>query len=254
MWEFYYEIQTLLGGIIVSTLSSNSNNNKQLLLSINNISKSFGAGKKKVEVLKDINFEIFRGEWISIMGPSGSGKTTLLNLIGLLDKQDNGEILFEGMNILDLSSDEQAAFRSEKIGVVFQQHYLIPTMTLQENVELPFVWSKEKIGLEELTERVIAAIELVGLGDRLNHFPSELSGGEKQRVAIARALVNKSPLILLDEPTGNLDAQTGKAVLSIFRKIVNQGETSLVMVTHDSETAQQTDRILLLKQGKLVDL
>jgi ABC-type lipoprotein export system ATPase subunit len=175
-------------------------------------------------------------------------------LIGLLDKQDNGEINFEGTNILNLSSDEQAAFRSEKIGVVFQHHYLIPTMTVQENVELPFVWSKEKISIEDLNERVVAAIELVGLGDRLKHFPSEISGGEKQRVAIARALVNRSPLILLDEPTGNLDAQTGKAILSIFRKIVNQGETSLVMVTHDSETAQQTDRILLLQQRKLVNL
>ena len=127
-------------------------------------------------------------------------------------------------------------------------------MTVQENVELPFVWSKEKIGIEGLNERVIAAVELVGLGDRLKHFPAELSGGEKQRVAIARALVNKSPLILLDEPTGNLDAATGKAILSIFRKIVEQGDTSLVMVTHDSETAQQTDRILLLQQGKLVKL
>ncbi|MHA1940509.1 MAG: ABC transporter ATP-binding protein [Candidatus Hodarchaeales archaeon] len=224
------------------------------LLAIKNLEKSYGEGKRKVKVLGDINLKVERGEWVSIMGPSGSGKTTLLNLIGLLDKHDNGQIIFDGEDILTFSPAEKAAFRSNRIGIVFQNHYLIPTMTLKENVELPFVWSGEKIKLKELNERVLAAIELVGLGDRLNHFPRELSGGEKQRVAIARALVNRCPLILLDEPTGNLDGQTGKAILSIFRTIADQGDTSLIMVTHDPDTAQLTDRILLLKQGSIIEL
>jgi putative ABC transport system ATP-binding protein len=232
----------------------NESQSGQFLLSIKNLEKSYGDGKRKISVLKNINLSVVRGEWISIMGPSGSGKTTLLNLIGLLDKHDNGQIIFDGEDILTFTPEEKAAFRSNKIGIVFQNHYLIPTMTLKENVELPFVWSGEKISLEELNEKVSAAIELVGLGDRLKHFPRELSGGEKQRVAIARALVNKCPLILLDEPTGNLDVQTGKAILSIFRTIADQGDTSLIMVTHDPETAQLTDRILLLKQGSILEL
>jgi ABC-type lipoprotein export system ATPase subunit len=238
----------------MASLGSFQNNSKSPLLSITNLVKSYGEGRRKVDVLKGVSFNVSHGEWISIMGPSGSGKTTLLNLIGLLDIQDDGQIIFEGVNILDFESDEKAFFRSNKIGIVFQNHYLIPTMTLKENVELPFVWNKEKINLTELEERTFAAIELVGLGDRLNHFPEELSGGEKQRVAIARALVTKCPLILLDEPTGNLDTQTGKAILSIFRKIANQGDTSLIMVTHDPEMARETDRKLLLKQGKILEL
>ncbi len=231
-----------------------SQNKHEAILSVQHIRKSYGEGRNRLEVLKDVNFNIKPGEWAAIMGPSGSGKTTLLNLIGLLDKEDEGHIFLEGTDILSLKSNEKAFLRSNKIGIVFQNHYLVPTMTVKENVELPFIWSREKINLAEMEERTQAAIEIVGLGDRSHHFPDEISGGEKQRTAIARALVNKNPLLLLDEPTGDLDSQTGKAILSIFRKIANQGDTSIIMVTHDPEAAQLADRVLLLRQGTISEL
>ena len=152
-----------------------------------------------------------------------------------------------------LKSNQKALFRSTMIGIVFQHHYLVPTLTVKENIEMPFIWSRETISLAEMEERTLAAIELVGLTERINHFPDELSGGELQRTSIARAIVNKPPLMLLDEPTGNLDVKTGKAILNIFKKISNT-KTSLIMVTHDPEAAQLADRILLLKKGELIKL
>lgn len=224
------------------------------ILSVSNLKKSFTDGKQTLEILKDINFDIASGEWVAIMGPSGSGKTTLLNLIGLLDQQyDNGSIVFKGKDIQKISATKKAFFRSTQIGIVFQNHYLVPTLTAKENVELPFIWSKENLSSAEIEKKALSAIEVVGLSDRANYFPEELSGGEKQRVSIARALANKPRLVLLDEPTGNLDAQTGKAVLTVFREIVSQG-TSVIMVTHDSEAARLADRILLLKSGMVFSL
>ncbi|MFX1283212.1 MAG: ABC transporter ATP-binding protein [Promethearchaeota archaeon] len=233
--------------------SSQLAQNSSSLLSVSHLKKSFTDGRWKLDVLRDVTFNISREEWVAIMGPSGCGKTTLLNLIGLLDQQDNGKIIFEGIDSQSLNSQKKALIRSTQIGFVFQNHFLVPTLTVKENVELPFIWSKNNLKLSEIEERTLSAIEMVGLLNRVDYFPEELSGGEKQRIAIARALVNKAQLVLLDEPTGNLDAQTGKAILSIFRRIVDQGK-SVIMVTHDSEAARLADRVLLLKQGKIIPL
>ncbi|MHA2246835.1 MAG: ABC transporter ATP-binding protein [Candidatus Hodarchaeales archaeon] len=234
--------------------SSDSKSSKSpSILSVSHLKKTFTDGRWKLEVLKEVTFNISRGEWVAIMGPSGCGKTTLLNLIGLLDQQDDGKIVFEGTDTQSLNSKEKALIRSTQIGFVFQNHFLVPTLTVKENVELPFIWSNSKSNLSEIEERTLSAIKLVGLLNRVDYFPEELSGGEKQRISIARALVNKAQLVLLDEPTGNLDAQTGKAILDIFRQIVNQG-TSIIMVTHDSEAARLADRILLLRKGNIIPL
>ncbi|MFX0085756.1 MAG: ABC transporter ATP-binding protein [Candidatus Hodarchaeota archaeon] len=239
---------------MVLDISTQFSNEPSKILSIENLKKSYVNGRLKQEVLKNITFEIAQGEWVAIMGPSGSGKTTLLNIIGLLDQQyENGKICIEGNDIKRLGSAKKASFRSNRIGIVFQNHFLVPTLTVKENVELPFIWSSTKLNSSEIEEKVLTAVEMVGLLNRLNYFPEELSGGEKQRIAIARAIANKPVLVLLDEPTGNLDAQTGKAVLTIFREIVNQG-TSIIMVTHDSEAAKLADRILLLRNGMIISL
>ncbi|MFX0182853.1 MAG: ABC transporter ATP-binding protein [Candidatus Hodarchaeota archaeon] len=239
---------------MVSDVSAQLSDESSKILSITNLKKSFGEGKHKQEVLKDITFDIAHGEWVAIMGSSGSGKTTLLNLIGLLDQEyENGKILFEGNDIKRLRSAKKASFRSDRIGIVFQNHFLISTLTAKENVELPFIMSSQKFNSSVIEEKALSAIELVGLLNRANYFPEELSGGEKQRVAIARAIANNPNLVLLDEPTGNLDAQTGKAVLNLFRPIISQG-TSVIMVTHDPEVAKLADRILLLRNGKIFSL
>jgi putative ABC transport system ATP-binding protein len=237
------------------TTITSSSQESSIILSVENLKKTFVSGRFKLEVLKDINFKIGQGEWVAIMGPSGSGKTTLLNIIGLLDQEyDNGKILIEGNDIQKLGSSKKASFRSNIIGIVFQNHFLVSTLTALENVELPFIWtSEQKISSKEIEEKALSAIEMVGLTNRANYFPEELSGGEKQRIAIARAISHNPGLVLLDEPTGNLDAQTGKAVLNLFRQIANQG-TSIIMVTHDSEAAKLADRILLLRDGKVINL
>ncbi|MHA1966532.1 MAG: ABC transporter ATP-binding protein [Candidatus Hodarchaeales archaeon] len=238
-----------------NTTTTSSSQESPIILSIENLKKTFVSGRFKLEVLKDINFKIEQAEWVAIMGPSGSGKTTLLNIIGLLDQQyDNGKILIEGNDIQRLGSSKKASFRSNRIGIVFQNHFLVSTLTALENVELPFIWSSEqKISSKEIEEKALSAIEMVGLTNRANYFPEELSGGELQRIAIARAISHNPGLVLLDEPTGNLDAQTGKAVLNLFRNIVSQG-TSIIMVTHDSEAAKLADRILLLRDGRIINL
>jgi putative ABC transport system ATP-binding protein len=239
---------------MVSDTSTQITSESSKVLSIANLKKSYVDGRLKQEVLKDITFDIAQGEWVAIMGPSGSGKTTLLNIIGLLDQQyENGEIWIDGNDIKRLGSAKKASFRSNRIGIVFQNHFLVESLTAKENVELPFIWSSEKLSSSEIEDKAFKAIEMVGLLNRANYFPEELSGGEKQRIAIARAIANNPGLVLLDEPTGNLDAQTGKAVLTIFRDIVSQG-TSIIMVTHDSEAAKLADRILLLRNGMIISL
>lgn len=231
-----------------------ANNHLTPTLFVSHLKKSYDEAGKKINVLCDVSFEVTQGEWIAIMGSSGSGKTTLIHLIGLLDQQDGGTILFDGIDTLSLTTNEKAFYRSNNIGIVFQAHYLVPTMTVKENIELAFVWTKEKLSLSEMRKRTRAVIELAGLEDRMNNFPVQLSIGEMQRAAIARALVNRGFLLLLDEPTGNLDVKSGKVILNIFRRIHEQGNTSLIMVTHDSEAAKFADRILLLNQGRIQQL
>jgi putative ABC transport system ATP-binding protein len=230
------------------------NDNSRISLSVTGLKKTFVNGRYKQEILRNINFDVKKGEWVAIMGPSGSGKTTLLNILGLLDQNyEKGEIKVNGTSIKSLKSSRKALFRSKHIGMVFQNHFMIETLTARENIELPFIWSSDKIKTTEIKQKVDYAIEIVGLKDKVDLFPEELSGGEQQRFAIARAIVNNPEVVLLDEPTGNLDTQTGKTVLSIFRLIASQG-ASIIMVTHDPEAAKLADRILLLKNGNIISL
>ncbi|MHA1941057.1 MAG: ABC transporter ATP-binding protein [Candidatus Hodarchaeales archaeon] len=227
----------------------------QPILTVTNLKKSYKIGRRKKEVLRNVNFSINRGEWVAVMGPSGCGKTTLLNLLSLLDRRfDDGKIKIEDRDFKSSLSARKSAFiRSEKFGIVFQHHHMIPHLTVRENVQMPFVWANDKFKQSYIDERTETVINLVGLSDRIDHFPDEVSGGEKQRAAIARALVRKPTILFLDEPTGNLDMKTGKAIIALFQTIVNRGVTT-VMVTHDTEAAKQAHRILLLKQGEIVSL
>ncbi|TDT57258.1 ABC transporter ATP-binding protein [Fonticella tunisiensis] len=209
-----------------------------------NLSKSYD---DKTHVLKDLNIVIRKGEWVNIMGPSGSGKTTLLNILSCLDRPTNGSIIINGTEVTKLSQNEMAKFRRENIGLVFQQYHLIPYLTALENVMLAQHFHS-MVDEEEAKK----ALELVGLGHRLEHIPAHLSGGEQQRVSIARALINQPSLILADEPTGNLDRTNGKIILDLFKKLHKNGHT-IVIVTHDPEIGMMGDRLIKLMDGRTVD-
>jgi len=199
-----------------------------------------------VRALDCVNFEVAHGEWISVMGPSGSGKTTLLNILGGLDRPTSGQLLINGEDITGLSPKELTHFRRETVGLVFQQFYLVPYLTALENVMLAQYFHSMT---DENEAR--AALEAVGLGERLYHLPAQLSGGEQQRVCIARALINQPRLILADEPTGNLDGANEEIVLNIFHTLHAQGHT-LIVVTHDARVARMADRLIVLEHGLLL--
>ncbi|MEM1989602.1 MAG: ABC transporter ATP-binding protein [Candidatus Bathyarchaeia archaeon] len=215
-----------------------------------NLSKVYEVGQTKVTALKNINLKIERGEYVAILGPSGSGKSTLLNIIGGLDKPTSGRIYVDGMDLGKLSEGKLSRFRAEKIGFVFQFFNLIPTFTALENVMVP----AEIIGLKtrEARRRAEMLLTRVGLKDRLNHFPSSLSGGEQQRVAIARALINDPPLLLCDEPTGNLDTKTGAEIIELLGEVNAEHGITLIVVTHDQRIAAAADRIINLIDGQIV--
>jgi len=220
------------------------------VLTIENVSKSYKLGKIDVPVLNDINLTVNEGEFAAVMGSSGSGKSTLMNLIGCLDRPTSGKIVIAGMDISKLSDIELARIRGKKIGFVFQTFNLISRLSAQKNVELPMVYQDVPGKIRETRAKEL--IELLGLGDRASHKPSELSGGQRQRVAIARALANEPEIILADEPTGNLDSKTGQEIMQIFDKLHSEGRT-ILMVTHDSGLAQNCDRIIRLKDGMIED-
>lgn len=217
------------------------------MITLNKISKSFSAGKGSISILKDLDLEVKRGESISIVGPSGSGKTTLLSLLSGLDLPDSGQVVINHQAINSMSEDELSKFRSEHVGIVFQSFYLIPYLTALENVELAL----DAKGISDRS-RVINILKKVGLSERMNHFPHQLSGGESQRVAIARALVVSPNLLIADEPSGNLDRETGKQVMDLLFTLVEEHKTTFILVTHDTELAARSQRILRLSQGKLV--
>jgi putative ABC transport system ATP-binding protein len=204
-------------------------------------------GKVIVPALRGISFDVEESEFLAVLGPSGSGKSTLLHIIGCLDRPDEGEILFEGINILSLTDDGLAELRLKKIGFVFQFFNLLPRLTALENVKIPLTLAG--ISDKEADERARNLLELVGLGKRLNHKPSELSGGEQQRVAIARALINNPKLVLADEPTGNLDTKSGWEIVSLMRKLNEELGQTFIVVTHDPQIAEAADRIIYLKDG-----
>ena len=219
------------------------------ILSIRNLKKSYHSGSRELTVLEDISFDIEEKETFAIVGPSGSGKTTLLGLCAGLDQPDSGTIELCGTVINDLNEDQRAILRNQKVGFVFQDFQLIPTLTALENVAVPL----ELRGDADATRIGKELLEKVGLGDRYDHYPSQLSGGEQQRVAVARAFSNKPEILFADEPTGNLDEETGKKVIELLIELNRESGTTLVIVTHDMELAQKTQRILRLKGGRIIE-
>jgi len=203
-------------------------------------------GSVLVAALQGIDLEIRRGAYLAIMGQSGSGKSTLMNILGCLDRPTDGEYLLDGANVADLDDEQISVIRGQKIGFVFQAFNLISALTIQENVEVPLFYQGIKPAIR--TQRAMESLELVGLGDRRTHRPSELSGGQQQRAAIARAIVSSPSIIMADEPTGNLDTATGKAILAIFDSLHDKGMT-IIMVTHETEVAGHCNRIITLRDG-----
>lgn len=219
-----------------------------ILIQMKNISKTYKMGENYVSALKDITLEILTGEFAAFYGPSGSGKSTLMNIIGCIDILDSGEYYLDGRNITDLTDDELAGIRVEKIGFIFQQFNLLPKYNAVQNVELPLLLrgiprSKARKAAQEVLEKV-------GLEARMNHKPSELSGGQQQRVAIARALVGNPGIILADEPTGNLDSKSGVEIMGLITELNRQGHT-IVLITHDIEVARLAGRIIGIKDGTI---
>lgn len=216
------------------------------IIELRNVNKIFQRGIEKVHALDDASLSIDQGEFVSFVGSSGSGKTTLLNMVGCVDKPTSGSIELDGVETIHLKDGELTRIRSSKIGFVFQQFFLLPTLTALENVELPVLFGKKG----NLTKKPEDLLALVGLNNRKNHLPSQLSGGEMQRVAIARALINEPKIILADEPTGNLDSHNAQIILELLNKLNQQGITVMV-ATHNLEFAKLAQRIIYLKDGKI---
>lgn len=219
------------------------------ILSVQNLKKTYSSGSKALTVLEDISFEIEEKETFAIVGPSGSGKTTLLGLCAGLDRPDSGSIELCGTLINDLNEDRRAVLRNQKVGFVFQDFQLIPTLTALENVSVPLELRGDQSAIATAKE----LLEKVGLGNRFDHYPSQLSGGEQQRVALARAFSNKPEILFADEPTGNLDEETGQKVVELLIQLNKESGTTLVIVTHDMELARKTQRILRLKGGRVLE-
>lgn len=219
------------------------------IIRLEHISKIYGSGNTEVRALSDVDLVIQEGEYCAIMGPSGSGKSTAMNVIGCLDRPTDGQYYLDSVDVAGLSDRDLAHIRNRKIGFVFQQFHLLPQLSALENVMLPMVYAG--IPMVERKERAAEALGRVGLGNRLNNKPNQLSGGQQQRVAIARAIVNRPVLLLADEPTGALDSQTTKEVMSIFEEL-NQSGMTVVMVTHEPEVARLTHRIVWFRDGQVI--
>jgi putative ABC transport system ATP-binding protein len=219
------------------------------MIQVRDLRKTYKMGEIEVPALRGVSFDIRRGEFVAIMGPSGSGKSTLMNLLGCLDTPSSGRYVLDGLNVELLDRNLLAAVRNRKIGFVFQQFNLLPRQTALENVALPLLYLGG-VPAEERRERAQQMLELVGLGDRLDHRPQQLSGGQQQRVAIARALITKPALLLADEPTGNLDSRASAEIMALFEDLNGQGIT-VVLVTHDSDIAAHAARVLAVRDGVL---
>lgn len=214
------------------------------------LTKIYKMGIVEVHALCGISTTIYKGEIISIMGPSGSGKSTLMNILGCLDRPSSGEYILDGEHVAKLNDDQLAVIRNRKVGFIFQSYNLLSRSTALANVELPLRYAGVNQGRKNLA---LNALEVVGLGDRVDHKPAELSGGQQQRVAIARALINKPAIIMADEPTGNLDSKSGKEIMDLLLKLNREMNTTIIIVTHDPTIAQQTQRVIRLKDGELVE-
>ena len=219
------------------------------IITVDNIYKSYLMGKEAVPALRGVSMTIAKGEFVCLMGPSGSGKTTLLNIIGGLDEPSRGHLIVEGANLVALTENQLARLRLEKMGFVFQNYNLLGNFTAQENVEAPMVLAG--VNRKERKQRSQALLEKVGLGDRAHHYPSELSGGQQQRVAIARALANNPPILIADEMTGDLDSETGFAIMELASQLNRDGMT-IVFVTHDPRMAKFATRVVELRDGQIL--
>ncbi|MBI3150865.1 MAG: ABC transporter ATP-binding protein [Chloroflexi bacterium] len=218
------------------------------MIEARNLTKTYMMGEFEVQALRDVSFTIERGEMVSIMGPSGSGKSTMMNTLGCLDRPTSGEYILDGESVAEMNDDQLASVRNRKVGFVFQSFNLLSRLTALGNVELPLRYA----GLTEgRRERAQAALEAVGLKDRMTHRPYELSGGQQQRVAVARALVNNPAIIMADEPTGNLDSKVGKEIMNLLLGLNKERGTTLIIVTHDPNIAEQTQRVIRLRDGEL---
>jgi len=226
-----------------------SQSGTETLVSLRNISKSYHRGDQVIQVLSEISFDIARGEFLALMGPSGSGKSTLLNLIAGIDRPDTGELRVAGVDIVQLGEAALANWRAGHVGFIFQFYNLMPVLTAYENVELPLALTS--LSRRERREHAEAALELVGLSDRMTHYPSELSGGQQQRVAIARAFVTDPALIVADEPTGDLDRHSASEVLDLLRRLAADMGKTIIMVTHDRKAAESAQAIMHLEKGEL---
>lgn len=221
------------------------------LIQLHEVSRIYDLGEVKVEALRPTTLNIERGEYVALIGPSGSGKSTLMNTLGCLDRPTGGSYLLDGEEIVDMSLDERARIRNQQIGFVFQNFNLLNRTSALENVEVPLLYARE-LSARQRHERAKEELSRVGLGDRLDHTTSQLSGGQQQRVAIARALVNRPSILLADEPTGNLDSRTSEEVISLFRKLNEEKQITIILVTHDQEVARFAKRNIVLRDGQVV--
>ena len=219
------------------------------LIEVKDVYKIYNPGENEVRALDGVSLTIDEGEFVAIIGQSGSGKSTLMNTLGLLDRPTSGEYYLSGRDVATLTDDEQSEIRNKQIGFIFQGFNLIPSLTAIDNVELPLVYRGMK--KEERNKLSLEALERVGLGKRLHHRPSQMSGGQQQRVAIARAVAAKPPVILADEPTGNLDSSSGRDVMRILHELSDEGRT-IILITHDNEIAEEANRIIRIQDGKIV--
>lgn len=221
------------------------------LIELREVCKCYDLGEIQVHALRDATINMEKGEYVALVGPSGSGKSTLMNTLGCLDRPTSGSYLLGGKEIVSMSRDQRAEIRNEQIGFVFQSFNLLNRTSALENVELPLLYSKG-LSAKKRRQRAIDQLELVGLGDRLDHHPSQLSGGQQQRVAIARALVSDPSILMGDEPTGNLDTRTSEEIIDLFRRLNEEQQITIILVTHDEEVAREARRTIVLRDGRIV--
>lgn len=239
------------GGTVLTVQSRDSCAPGEPIIELQEVSRIYSLGGVETPALQHVSFTIARGEFVAITGPSGSGKTTLMNIIGCLDRPTEGKYMLDGRDVSQMSKNELAEIRNEKLGFIFQSFNLLPRLSALSNVMLPMLYNSEDTSEEEANARAVASLTSVGLEKRLHHRPNQLSGGQQQRVAIARALVNKPPLILADEPTGNLDSNSSVEIMDILHDLHKSGAT-IVMVTHEADIAAHAERVICVKDGRIL--